>query len=113
MSDDHNHPDFTSINAYVGGDQAGLGPLRATVSTIPWDQPATMIDLEGRVPVIATIRDCVTHFILFKPHARENARILLTVPIHRPSRKTRTWLLEPGEIAALAQRLADENEANG
>jgi len=114
MSDanDPAHPDFTSINAYVG-DQNALGPQRAALANIAWDQSATMIDLEGRVPVIATIRECVAHFILFKPHARENARILLTAPVHRVGRKTRTWLLEPGEIATLAQRLADEGGAQG
>ena len=35
--------------------------------TIPWDQPATLIDLDGKVPVIATIRECVLHYTLFKP----------------------------------------------
>jgi hypothetical protein len=82
---------------------------RATVAEIPWDQRATMIDLEGRVPIIGTIRECAVHFALYKAHARENARIVLTVPVHREGRATRTWLLEPGEIAVLAARL--ENEA--
>ena len=80
----------------------------ATIAEIPWDQPATMIDLEGRAPIIGTIRDCVLHFTLYKPHAKENARILLTVPVHREGRKTRTWVLEPAEIAVLAARLGDE-----
>jgi hypothetical protein len=80
----------------------------ATIAEIPWDQPATMIDLEGRAPIIGTIRDCALHFTLYKPHAKENARILLTVPVHREGRKTRTWVLEPTEIAVLAARLADE-----
>lgn len=75
---------------------------------IPWDQPATMIDLDGKPPLIGTIRDCAVHFNLYKPHAREQARVLLTQPIHREGRRTRTWLLNPDEIAALAQRLADE-----
>jgi len=79
-----------------------------SVDTIPWDQPATMIDLEGRTPIIGTIRDCALHFSLYKPHAKENARVLLTVPIHREGRKTRTWLLDPPEIAALAERLQRE-----
>ena len=82
----------------------------ATVADIPWDQSATMIDLEGRVPIIGTIRECAMHFALYKPHARENARLLLTVPVHREGRATRTWLLEPGEIAVLAARLKDEAE---
>lgn len=80
----------------------------ATLAEIPWDQAATMIDLEGRAPIIGTIRDCALHFTLYKPHARENARVLLTVPVHREGRKTRTWVLEPGEIALLADRLKDE-----
>ncbi len=75
---------------------------------IPWDQAATMIDLEGRVPIIATIRECALHFGLYKPHARDNARIVLTQPVHRVGRQTRTWILEPDEIAQLTQRLARE-----
>lgn len=75
---------------------------------IPWDQPATMLDLEGRTPIIGTIRDCAMHFTLYKPHARDHARILLTRPVHREGRATRTWVLEPGEIAQLADRLKRE-----
>ncbi|AMK17405.1 MULTISPECIES: hypothetical protein [Sphingobium] len=77
-------------------------------SAIPWDQPATLIDLEGRAPLIGTIRDCAQHFAIFKPHAREQARVLLTQPIHRVGRKTRTWILEPFEIEQLADRLRAE-----
>lgn len=77
-------------------------------SAIPWDQPATLIDLEGRPPLIGTIRDCAQHFAIFKPHAREQARVLLTQPIHRVGRKTRTWILEPFEIEQLADRLRAE-----
>lgn len=77
----------------------------SALATIPWDQPATMIDLEGKPPLIGTIRDCAVHFGLFKPHAQAQARVLLTQPVHREGRRTRTWLLEPEEIAALAQRL--------
>ncbi|MDE1915798.1 MAG: hypothetical protein KGJ57_05745 [Sphingomonadales bacterium] len=83
---------------------------QATVDTIPWDQAATMIDLEGRTPIIGSIRECALHFSLYKPHAREQARIVLTKPVHREGRKTRTWILEPFEIAVLAQRLADEKK---
>lgn len=82
--------------------------MSVTVDTIPWDQAATMIDLEGRAPIIGTIRDCAMHYALYKPHARDNARVLLTVPVHRPGRATRTWILDPGEIAALAERLQRE-----
>ncbi|NKJ42920.1 hypothetical protein [Novosphingobium sp. SG720] len=81
-----------------------------STQTIPWDQAATMIDLEGRTPIIGTVRDCALHFSLYKPHAKENARVLLTVPIHREGRKTRTWLLDPPEIAELAERLARETQ---
>ena len=81
-----------------------------STQTIPWDQAATMIDLEGRTPIVGTVRDCALHFSLYKPHAKENARVLLTVPIHREGRKTRTWLLDPPEIAELAERLARETQ---
>jgi hypothetical protein len=75
---------------------------------IQWDEPATLIDLDGKAPVIGTIRDCAMHFAIFKQIAKENARILLTKPVHREGRKTRTWLLEPQEIEQLAERLRSE-----
>jgi len=75
---------------------------------IPWDQPATMIDLDGKAPIIASVRDCVLHFGMFKPFAKEQARILLTRPVHREGRKTRTWILNPDEIELLLQRLHAE-----
>lgn len=78
------------------------------MQTIPWDQPATMIDLDGKPPLIGTIRDCATHFAIFKPEAKEQARILLTQPVHREGRRTRTWLLEPHEIEALVRRMRAE-----
>jgi hypothetical protein len=78
------------------------------MTMIPWDQPATMIDLDGKAPLLGTIRDCARHFAMFKPAAREQARILLTQPVHREGRKTRTWLLEPGEIEQLVERLRAE-----
>jgi len=78
------------------------------MSLSPWDQPATLIDLDGKAPVIGTIRDCVMHFAIFKPFAKAQARILLTTPVHREGRKTRTWILEPQEIEALAARLQSE-----
>ncbi|NBC37095.1 hypothetical protein GTZ99_11055 [Novosphingobium sp. FSY-8] len=81
---------------------------RAGVADIPWDQPATMIDLEGRAPIIGTIRDCAMHFGLYKPHAKTQARILLTKPVHRAGRATRTWILDPEEIAQLTTRLESE-----
>jgi len=81
-----------------------------SVMSIPWDQPATMIDLEGRAPIIGTIRDCAMHFALYKPHAKDNARILLTRPVHREGRKTRTWILNPDEIDQLVSRMRAESE---
>ena len=78
------------------------------MTPIPWDQPATLIDLDGKAPVIGTIRDCAMHFAIFKPFAKAQARILLTVPVHREGRKTRTWILEPQEIETLAARLQSE-----
>lgn len=82
--------------------------MSGTVADIPWDQLATMIDLEGRAPIIGTIRDCAMHYALYKPHARDNARVLLTAPVHRAGRATRTWILDPLEIAMLAERLKRE-----
>ena len=76
--------------------------------SIPWDQPATLIDLDGTTPVIGTIRDCAMHFAAFKPFAKAEARILLTAPVRREGRKTRTWILEPDEIEQLAARLESE-----
>jgi len=84
-----------------------------SVNAIPWDQPATMIDLEGRAPIIGTIRDCAMHFALYKPHARDNARVLLTRPVHREGRRTRTWILDPDEIAQLVARMRAEQEVSG
>jgi hypothetical protein len=81
------------------------------MNDIPWDQPATLIDLDGKVPTIGTVRDCVMHFSLFKPEAREQARILLTRPVFRAGRKTRTWVLNPDEIGALAVKLAADGES--
>jgi hypothetical protein len=75
---------------------------------VEWDEPATLIDLDGKAPMIGTIRDCALHFGMFKPSAREQARILLTRPVHREGRKTRTWILEPSEIEALSARLKAE-----
>jgi hypothetical protein len=75
---------------------------------IAWDESATLIDLDGKAPVVGTIRDCAQHFAMFKPSAREQARVLLTRPVHREGRKTRTWILEPAEIQALSARLQAE-----
>jgi len=94
---------FRLISRAVGGH--GISMI---ISTIPWDQPATMIDLDGKAPLIATVRDCVIHYGLFKPFAKEQARVLLTQPVHREGQKTRTWLLNPDEIQQLADKLRAE-----
>ena len=73
-----------------------------------WDEPATLIDLDGKAPLVGTLRDCALHFGMFKASAREQARVLLTRPVHREGRKTRTWILEPSEIEALSARLKAE-----
>ena len=75
---------------------------------VEWDEPATLIDLDGKAPLVGTLRDCALHFGMFKASAREQARVLLTRPVHREGRKTRTWILEPGEIEALSARLKAE-----
>jgi len=78
---------------------------------ISWDQPATLIDLDGKTPMIGSMLDCVMHYSLFKPFAKEQARILLTQPVFREGRKTRTWILNPGEIEKLVERLDTERKA--
>ena len=78
------------------------------MADIPWDQPATLIDLDGKAPIIGTIRDCAMHFAIFNPASKEQARVLLTRPVHRVGRKTRTWILNPDEIGRLAERLSAE-----
>lgn len=77
----------------------------------PWDLPATLIDLDGKTPIIGTLRECVMHFAIFKPFAKAQARVLLTRPVFREGRKTRTWLLNPEEIEALVTRMNAENAA--
>jgi len=74
--------------------------------SILWDQPATLIDLDGTAPFIGTLRDCTRHFAAFTATAKADARILLSQPVARSGRRTRTWLLNPDEIADLATALA-------
>ncbi len=75
---------------------------------IPWDQPATLIDLDGKAPIIGTIRDCAMHCAIFKPFAKAQARIPLTKPVHREGDKARTWIINPDEIEQLSERLRSE-----
>ncbi len=72
---------------------------------IEWDKPATLIDLAGKAPLISTIQECVRHFSALKVAHQAEARILLTYPVHREGQKTRTWLLNPAEIADWATQL--------
>ncbi len=81
------------------------------MTPIAWDQPATLIDLDGTTPLIATIRDCLLHFAAFTDQAKAQARILLTRPVHREGRRTRTWILDPHEIEALVERLRIEEQS--
>ncbi|MDB5713055.1 MAG: hypothetical protein JWO15_452 [Sphingomonadales bacterium] len=75
-------------------------------SAINWDDQATLIDLDGSAPLIATLRDCVRHFAAFKPAVQADSRVLLTRPVFRLGRKTRTWVLNPHELAGLAAIVA-------
>jgi hypothetical protein len=72
---------------------------------IPWDQPATLIDLAGKAPLLSTIQQCVRHFAALKLAHQAEARILLTQPVAREGQKTRTWLLLPHEIEELVAAL--------
>lgn len=78
---------------------------------IPWDQPATIIDLDGKTPVIGSLLECVMHFSLFKPFAKEQERILLTRPVFHEGRKTRTWIPNPDYIEKVVERLNAERKA--
>lgn len=75
---------------------------------VSWDQPATLIDLAGKAPLIAALETCVRHFAALKVDHQAQARILLTAPVAREGQKTRTWLLEPTEIEALYLRWRKE-----
>ena len=83
----------------------------APADPVAWDQPATLIDLDGTAPFIGVLGDCVRHFVAFTAVAKADARILLTRPVARAGRRTRVWLLQPEEIAALALRLDEAADA--
>lgn len=95
---------------FTGLSQASQRPRQISMIDIPWDQPATLIDLDGKPPSISTVRDCVRHYVILTPAAQQQARMLLTRPTFRADRKSRTWLLAPGEIELLVQRLMAENK---
>jgi hypothetical protein len=72
------------------------------------DQPATLIDLDGTAPLVSSLQECVRHYRALKATAKEDARILLTAPVARANRRTRTWLLKPDEIEGLAERMNED-----
>lgn len=74
-------------------------------AAIPWEEQATLIDLDGTAPFIGPLRDCVRHFAAFKSAVKADARVLLTQPVFREGRKTRTWLLNPEELARLVEAM--------
>lgn len=76
---------------------------KSALAAIAWDEPATLIDLDGTAPFIGPLRECVRHFAAFTANAKADARILLSRPVARAGRRTRIWLLNPDEIDALAQ----------
>jgi hypothetical protein len=69
---------------------------------IDLDQSATLLDLDGTTPLIAPLSDCVRHFMALKQTVKAEHRILLTKPVPRKDRPTRTWILNPDDIEALA-----------
>ena len=72
---------------------------------VPWNAQATLIDLDGTAPLIGTLRDCARHFEALNAAAKADVRVLLTQPVARVGRKTRTWVLNPDEIEDLADQL--------
>jgi hypothetical protein len=45
--------------------------------------------------------------------AKADARILLTQPVARAGRRTRTWILNPDEIQELTVHVSDTNATAG
>lgn len=72
---------------------------------IALDQQATLIDLDGTTPLIAPLADCIRHFAALKASAKVDHRILLTRPVPRTNRPTRTWILDPDDIEMLAEEI--------
>lgn len=71
----------------------------------PWDQPATLIDVHGKAPMVSTIPDCAAHFAILKPFATEQARILLTCRSHAKAAKR-----EPGASTERHRAACAESE---
>lgn len=78
-----------------------------------WEQQATLIDLDGTTPLIAPLAECVRHFTMLTVAAKADARILLTQPVARVGRRTRTWILNPDEIQELAAQVPGTNAPGG
>ncbi|MBA2933170.1 hypothetical protein HZF05_03575 [Sphingomonas sp. CGMCC 1.13654] len=75
---------------------------------IALDQQATLIDLDGTTPLIAPLAECVRHFAALKASAKADHRILLTQPVPRKDRPTRTWILNPDDIEPLVAEQAQD-----
>lgn len=71
------------------------------MADIPLDQQATLIDLDGTAPLTSTLEECVKHFAALRGSAKADHRILLSRPVPRKDRPTRTWILNPDDIEAL------------
>ena len=69
------------------------------------DQQATLIDLDGTAPMIGPLTECVRHFAMLNAKAKQDARVLLTKPVPRKDRPTRTWVLGPSDLEELVQSL--------
>ncbi len=80
---------------------------------VKWEQQATLIDLDGTTPLIAPLAECVRHFAVLTAAAKADARILLTQPVARAGRRTRTWILNPDEIQELTVHVSDTNATAG
>ncbi len=78
-----------------------------------WEQQATLIDLDGTTPLIAPLAECVRHFKMLTVAAKADARILLTQPVARVGRRTRTWILNPDEIQELTAQVPYTNATGG
>jgi hypothetical protein len=78
---------------------------------IPWGQPATLIDLDGETQGIGSMLEWVMYFLLLRPFAKEQARILLARPVFREGGETRTSILNPDESERVVERLNAEREA--
>ena len=70
------------------------------------DQQATLIDLDGTAPMVGPLSECVRHFAALTAKAKQDARVLLTKPVPRKDRPTRTWILNPGDLEEMARTLS-------